>query len=791
MSEDNDKKTPPNEGQGAGQDSGEDLARWFFQTSRDLFFVADPTGRLKQVNPAWTEVTGWTTAELLGRTPLHLTHAEDRPAFVAMAEQLAETGEAVGIARLKTKDGRWLWFDGRSRLTDQGETVGTMRDITAERSREQELAGARRNQAMLSEAAGIGTWSYEPKGDRITWSNDILSLFGWSAEDVGDTEAFLSKLERSEVETVRDAFTQGVQTGIGNTLQHRLMTRDGRWLTMRATFRTEKRGRVFALKGISQDVTEIVATRDAAIRGQERVKLLVEQATANSRRLHLALNAAEAGAFEIDHEAQSFWASEQFTHIIGREVSYDQAANAVWPLAHPDDQAQITESMARWAGGDASSSAEFRVLHPDGPRWVRIYYALDKASRRGVGLVMDVDARKRQELALVEAEQAAQAAGEAKARFLANMSHELRTPMNGVLGVLHLLEREPLSEDGRDLLSEALGCGQMLTALLDDVIDFSRIEAGKLDIASEAVNVTALVQGVVRLLAPQARDKGIALRVTGAEDLGWALTDPVRLRQSLFNLIGNAVKFTLDGHVAVHCRRSGEDMVNFEIEDTGVGIPLEAQASLFQRFHQADASTTRQFGGSGLGLAIASRLSEMMGGGIAFTSAPGEGSTFRLAVRAPATAAVDTAALPLETMLGGLKLLVVEDNATNRMIAVRLLESLGAEAATAPDGLSGVEAAATGLYDLILMDIQMPGVDGLEATRRIRALPGHAAQIPIIALTANAMSHQRRSYLAAGMDGVVSKPISPSALLAEIVRIAEAANEALAEGGACDSALSA
>jgi len=751
---------------------GAGAARWFFENSRDLFCVAGLDGILKEVNPAWTEVTGWSAQELIGRSPLELIHPDDRQVFAEMAADLASKGECATVGRLKTKDGRWLWFDGRNRLTADGLLIGTLRDITAERARDAELEAARRDQSMLGDAAGIGSWTYEPKSDRILWSLDVLGLFGWAQDDIDSPAKFFEVLDPAQRKEVSQVFVRAAETGEGATIEHRIRTADGRWLTMRATFRTEKRGRMYALKGISQNVSDLAEARDAALRGQQRVSDLAEELTANSVRLKLALHAAEAGAFEIDHANQTFWASDQFYALIGRPMDYHDINQPVWSFVHVDDRAQVIATNVRWALGDTAPSMEFRVAHPDGAeRWVRIFYALDRESRRGVGLVMDVDARKRQELALVEAEREALAASEAKANFLANMSHELRTPMNGVLGVMHLLGREPLSEDGRRLLSEALGCGRMLTTLLDDVIDFSRIEEGKLDLVLGPVDVSALTEGVVRMLQPQAAEKAIGLVLERAEDLGWARTDGVRLRQALFNLVGNAVKFTLRGQVTVRCRRDGE-AICFEIEDTGVGIPLAAQEYLFERFHQADASTTRQFGGSGLGLAITRRLAEMMGGRVGFSSAPGVGSTFVLTVAAPvAQPTLDEDAAPLDGMLAGLKVLVVEDNPTNQMIAVRLLETLGARVAVASDGLAGVEAAQAGLYDLILMDIQMPGIDGLEAARRIRALPAPASQVPIIALTANAMSHQKQAYLAAGMDGVVSKPLSPAALLAEIARL--------------------
>ena len=241
---------------------------------------------------------------------------------------------------------------------------------------------------------------------------------------------------------------------------------------------------------------------------------------------------------------------------------------------------------------------------------------------------------------------------------------------------------------------------------------------------------------------------------------------------ALFKLIGNAVKFTGEGGVKVRCFTPMRGTLRFEVEDTGVGIPLGAQSRIFQRFDQGDASTTRRFGGSGLGLAITKRLAEMMAGDVGFISTEGEGSTFWLEIEAEPAAAearpVDDMATPV---LAGLKLLVVEDNSTNRMIATKLLEGLGASVETAADGYLGVEAAERGGFDVILMDVQMPGIDGLEAARRIRALGGAAAATPIVALTANVLSHQQRRYLDAGMDGVVGKPISPGALIAEIARL--------------------
>ncbi|MFZ5670706.1 MAG: PAS domain S-box protein [Pseudomonadota bacterium] len=754
-------------------------ARWFFDNALDMFAVVNREGVFLEINDAWERITGWTREDVVGRPVFDFLHEDSFEEAKDSRRRMKAEGQTVNQLRMRRKDGAWIWIQGRSRLDPDDNMVGTMHDITEQVLAREELESARKTRAMLSEAAGIGAWSYEPRENRIEWSDDILTLSGWRADEIGTPDLFYEIVDPAQREMVGEALTRGVMTGVGATMEHRLRTKDGRWRTMRATFRTEPRGRAFALKGISQDVTELAQARDAAQAGERRVQALMEQARMDAWRQELALSAAEAGAFEIDHVAGAFWASEQFHRLVGRRMTYEEIAVPVWSFVHPEDRALVRETNRRWAEGAENITLEFRILTPDGgERWVRAFYRLERASRKGVGLVLDIDARKRQELALVEAQQAAQAAAEAKAAFLANMSHEIRTPMNGVLGVLHLLKGERFSDEGHGLLDEALRCGEMLQTLLDDVIDFERIEAGRLELNDEAVDVAALARSVCGLLAPQAAAKGLTLTLEGDADLGWVRTDPVRLRQCLFNLIGNAVKFTLKGGVILRCARPAADLLAFAVQDTGVGVPLEAQARLFERFHQADASTTRRFGGSGLGLSITRRLAEMMGGGVDFESTPGVGSVFRLAIRAePAEAAAATpaeAGAPLE----GLSILVVEDNATNRTIAVKMLQSLGADAETAGDGSAGVAAAALGAFDLILMDIQMPGMDGMEATRRIRGLPGPAAETPIVALTANVLAHQRDTYLAAGMQGVVGKPISPAGLLSEIARIAGSRDEA-------------
>jgi PAS domain S-box-containing protein len=757
-----------------------EMIQWLFDNSRDLMHVFDSEGRFLVVNRAWAELTGVGVDDLVGRAALEFFHPDDVPAARERVRN-AKVGEVTEAeVRVRTKEGGWRWFFAGRQAMPDGSHIGVLRDATAERAHREEIEDSRRTRKMLGASAGLGIWEFDPVSSRIWWSDEIMWLVGFDPDVEWTPQKFYEYVHPRDRKRLSEAMGHSVSTGAPLRVEHRIWARD-RWLTMRVTVRTEPiADGVFRLKGISEDITELAHARDAARKGEQLMKKARREVAANASRLGLALEAAEAGVYEIDHVKQSFWCSPEFERITGRtNSSYEEATELRYPGFHVDDLPHVRASFRALHRGDKKSGESFeaRIVRPDGTeRWVRVFHHLmvSKGGRwlKAVGLIQDCDALKRQELALKEAQRAAEAAAEAKAAFLANMSHEIRTPMNGVMGVLHLLKNENLTEDGRGLLGEALSCGAMLSELLNDVIDFSKIEAGRLELSAEPVDPAALVQGVVRLLEPQAAAKGLQVIVDADPALGWVTSDPVRLRQALFNLVGNAVKFTERGRVVVRCRRADAAVLRFEVEDTGVGIPKAAQARLFQRFNQADASTTRKFGGSGLGLAITRRLAEMMSGQVGFTSVEGQGSTFWFEIRAGAAEAQQAAEDADHHVLEGVRVLVVEDNATNRLIATKLLENLGASVETAADGYLGVEAAARGGFDLILMDIQMPGIDGVEAARRIRALGGTPAATPIVALTANVLAHQRQAYLDAGMDGVVGKPIAPAALIREIAEAA-------------------
>lgn len=425
------------------------------------------------------------------------------------------------------------------------------------------------------------------------------------------------------------------------------------------------------------------------------------------------------------------------------------------------------------SGGTAQDDGVYERTRPNGT-------ILEVRSQKlpaggSVRTYTDITARKRTEADLARALDAAEAAGRARSEFLAVMSHEIRTPLNGILGVSGLLLDMPQDPTARRYLEIVRDSGGHLLQLLNDILDFSKVDAGRMELEDIAFDLRATIDGTIELLSTSARNKGVRLEARIDPSVPRAVRgDPGRLRQILLNLMGNGLKFTNHGQVVLSVRRrdGADDRVHlaFEVRDTGIGIPEDKLPMLFQRFSQVDSSVSRQFGGTGLGLAICRALVERMGGTISATSDPGQGSVFRFdillqAAPEPEVAPTDTVAIP---SLPRMRILLAEDNATNQLVVTRLLERFGHRVDSVADGLEAVEAVRTVPYDLVLMDMMMPRMDGVSATRAIRSMEAAVARIPIIGLTANAMTTDKEACMLAGMSGFVTKPVTRERLIREI-----------------------
>ncbi|CAD5374901.1 putative Histidine kinase [Rubrivivax sp. A210] len=551
-------------------------------------------------------------------------------------------------------------------------------------------------------------------------------------------------------------------------------------------------GALTGVLGVGHDITEQRRTEDALREHEDQLSLAnaaLEQRVIDrtaelqsvNRQLidtQIAMEGVGIGITWVDFESGRFiWANRYAAEVLGyaRDEMLGMTVSDIDPHFPPEAYAAakpsfVTEGHRRFETGHRTRDG--RMI----PVEMTVYYDHRDLSvkPRLIAFSSSIAARKEAERALLEAKAAAEAASRAKSAFLANMSHEIRTPLNALLGLSHLLRNDPLSPTQTARLDKMVGAGRHLLSIISDILDLSKVEAGRLQIETANFHLSAVLDNVASLVSDAAAAKGLALEVDPDGVPLWLCGDATRLRQALLNFAGNAVKFTDRGRVALRAllvADRGDDLVvRFEVQDSGPGLSEAQCARLFQPFEQVDGSAARRHGGTGLGLALNKGLIELMQGSIGVDSVVGQGSTFWFEVplrrgHGPVPeAAVPELPLTADERLRlrhtGARVLLAEDNAINIEVVQELMHAVGLDVVVADNGRAAVEAAENAAFDLMLMDMQMPEMDGIEATRRIR-LMAHQAATPILALTANAVTESRQACLDVGMDAVLTKPVDP------------------------------
>ncbi|MBU1231140.1 MAG: PAS domain S-box protein [Proteobacteria bacterium] len=752
----------------------EERYRSIIQNMQDIYYRTDEKGRLVMFSPSVLAMLGYdSTDELLGR-PADMFYADPARRQEFLMRLRAEGALKDYEVALRRRDGSILLVATTSAFyrDPEGNVLGVegiFRDITERKQAEKALREREAYLTAIIENQPGLVWLKDSESRFLAVNTKFATSCGNKspADLVGNTDLDIWPQELAAKYRLDDR--KVMQSGQPTIVEELILDQgEPRWFE---TFKMPVRdglGSIIGTTGYAFDITERKQAEEALRESEERYRTLFEQSL-------------DAIAIQEGVPPAFTWVNPAFCELFGytAEEVYALTAREMWGLVHPEDRDLVRDSLTkRLTGQEAAARYGFRIIRKDGAaRWVDVTGRRMQGGARPMNLSIyrDITERKMIEEALTQARDAADAANRAKSEFLANMSHEIRTPLNGIMGMIQLLNNSALDGEQQRYAQAALLSSQRLTRLLGDILDISRIEARKFTLENAPFVLADVLESVRALFWLPAEQKGLELSLSLDATLPRLLLgDEHRLRQVLFNLVGNAVKFTESGGIRLEASRLGTQAeepcrVLFVVTDTGEGIPEELLSQSFQMFTQAEGALNRRHQGAGLGLAIVRHLVVLMGGkSIDVSSEEGRGTTFSfvLPFGLPAQDLADDGngadEEGVQTSLDGMRVLLVEDEEINQLALRTGLLRLGLTVVCVGDGEAALAALREGDYDCILMDIQMPGMNGLEATQAIRTWPEfrHRADIPIIALTAFAMSGDRERFLAAGMDGYLPKPFS-------------------------------
>jgi len=730
---------------------------------------------IHDVNPAYEETLGVVRAQVLGRKVTEVYGLETPPdleRYVGMLKAQHSVNFETYLAPLN------MHFQV-SAFPLQGEHFGVIfQDITQRRLSEEALLASESRFRELFHSAPIPLCFVDKAGRMLNVNQSFIASFGYTLADVPSIEAWVNLAYPAAQQWGRAHALWPAASGLGSQNQqiaphqHSMTSKDGE---------------------VRQCVVSGIATRDGYVITFIDItdRLRAEEALRESE---LMFRTVADFTYDWEHwrgtDGEMVWVSPSCERISGYTAAEFMADSSLaYRIVHPDDAPAFAKHLEDTAyPGQERCSMDIRIITRAGEvLWVNhkcesiVREDGESLGRRVCNT--DITERKRMELALAEARDVAEASSRAKGEFLANMSHEIRTPLNGILGMLQLLQGGASQQDQEEYVAMALDAGRRLLGLLNDILDFSSMEAGHLALHRAPLRLQSLFDAVHNLFFMACAPKKLSLSFKvcpGVPDV--LLGDEARIRQILFNLVGNAIKFTARGTVNVEAwlgtqpGQHGRVLLHISVADTGIGIPDEQVDYVFKRFTQSDASFARKYEGAGLGLAIVRRLVNLMGGSIAVDTEVGRGTCIHISLLLDMPPA-GQAALPLADAApkgaAPLRLLLAEDEAVSRLAVRTMLTRMGHKVTAVENGLQAVRAFAEADFDCVFMDIQMPELDGVEATQRIRTMQETGARpwAPVIALTAYAMSGDRERFLNLGMDGYVSKPVQEAELAEALARL--------------------